>query len=92
MSDRPSPEEIEAARTPFGGWNREALAAWGVPWPPPKGWRHRLIAEYQDAHRDTPDPLAEATPTCPECLHALEPEGPAGRERWRCPSCGLVRL
>ncbi|NBE54721.1 TnsA endonuclease N-terminal domain-containing protein [Streptomyces boluensis] len=42
----PSPEEIEGARTPAGGWTREQLAAWGVPWPPPKGWKERLIARW----------------------------------------------
>ena len=38
----PTAEEIEAARTPAGGWTRATLAGWGVPWPPPKGWRKRL--------------------------------------------------
>jgi hypothetical protein len=36
-------EEIEAGRSPRGGWTRATLAAWGVPWPPPKGWQQRLI-------------------------------------------------
>lgn len=40
----PTAAEIEAARTPAGGWTREQLAAWGVPWPPPKGWRKALAA------------------------------------------------
>ncbi|RXR21563.1 hypothetical protein EQW78_17790 [Oerskovia turbata] len=35
--------EIDAARTPAGGWTRATLAGWGVPWPPPKGWREALI-------------------------------------------------
>jgi hypothetical protein len=43
----PSPEEIERARTPKGGWTREQLAAWGVPWPPPKGWRQALTQRWQ---------------------------------------------
>jgi hypothetical protein len=45
----PTDAEIEAARTPAGGWTREQLAAWGVPWPPPKGWRKNLgkIRELQ---------------------------------------------
>lgn len=38
----PTREEIDAARTPKGGWTREQLAKWGVPWPPPKGWRKAL--------------------------------------------------
>ena len=40
---RRTEEEIEAARTPRGGWTREQLAEWGVPWPPPAGWRHALL-------------------------------------------------
>ena len=42
---RVSREEIEACRTPAGGYSftRERLAAWGVPWPPPAGWRQALL-------------------------------------------------
>lgn len=36
-------EEIEAARTPAGGFNAKTLRQWGVPWPPPKGWRQTLV-------------------------------------------------
>lgn len=39
-------DEIEAARTPAGGWTRAQLAAWGVPWPPAKGWKDRLTGAY----------------------------------------------
>lgn len=35
-------EEIEAARTPAGGWTQAQLAEWDVPWPPPKGWKEAL--------------------------------------------------
>jgi hypothetical protein len=38
----PTAEEIEAARTPAGGWEKETLAGWGVPWPPPRGWKKSL--------------------------------------------------
>ena len=38
----PSPTEIEARRTPAGGWTKAQLAQWGVPWPPSKGWRQKL--------------------------------------------------
>lgn len=37
-------EEIDAARTDNGGWTREQLSQWGVPWPPPKGWRRALLS------------------------------------------------
>ena len=42
----PSPEEIEAAKTPAGGWTRAQLAEWGVAWPPQKGWKKHLISVY----------------------------------------------
>lgn len=35
-------DEIEQARSPAGGWTRATLANWGVPWPPPKGWKYAL--------------------------------------------------
>jgi hypothetical protein len=39
----PTAEEIEAAKTPAGGWTRKQLAQWGVEWPPRQGWKRRLI-------------------------------------------------
>jgi hypothetical protein len=44
---RVSREEIEACRTPAGGYSftRERLASWGVPWPPPAGWRRALLRD-----------------------------------------------
>ena len=38
-----SEAEIMAKRTPAGGWTRTQLAQWGVPWPPPKGWKKALV-------------------------------------------------
>lgn len=43
----PTPAEVAAARSPKGGWTKAQLAAWGVPWPPPKGWRRRLADEHE---------------------------------------------
>jgi hypothetical protein len=43
----PSPEEIEQYKTPNGGWTRHDLANWGVPWPPPEGWKEALEGAYQ---------------------------------------------
>ena len=43
----PSPAEVAAAGTSSrGGWSAERLAAWGVPWPPPKGWRDELARRH----------------------------------------------
>ena len=38
-----SPEEIEAGKSARGQWTAKTLASWGVPWPPPKGWKRMLI-------------------------------------------------
>ncbi|MHA7168060.1 hypothetical protein ACX801_07840 [Arthrobacter bambusae] len=38
-----TPEELEQGRTPKGGFTRKQLEAWGVPWPPPKGWKRVLL-------------------------------------------------
>lgn len=43
-----SDAEIESAKTPAGGWTRKQLAAWGVEWPPKKGWRRNLIEGSQN--------------------------------------------
>ena len=38
-------EEVEAGRSPAGGFTRKHLAAWGVPWPPPAGWLQALLRD-----------------------------------------------
>jgi hypothetical protein len=30
-------------KTKGGGFNKHTLAGWGVPWPPPKGWKETLV-------------------------------------------------
>jgi hypothetical protein len=45
-------EEVEAGRSPAGGFTRAQLAAWGVPWPPPSGWLHALL-RGQDGTEDS---------------------------------------
>ena len=36
--------EIAAGMSRKGGFTRAQLAKWGVPWPPPQGWRKALLA------------------------------------------------
>lgn len=36
-------EQIDAEKSAKGGFDRATLAAWGIGWPPPKGWRQMLI-------------------------------------------------
>ncbi len=38
-----TPEHFEAASSNLGGWTGEQLKLLGVEWPPPKGWKARLI-------------------------------------------------
>ena len=35
-------EQIARAATSAGGYTREQLAEWGIPWPPPRGWKRGL--------------------------------------------------
>lgn len=44
MTRKLTEAEIEAGRSLAGGFTRAQLAEWGVPWPPPKGWKDALIA------------------------------------------------
>jgi ribonuclease HI len=59
----PSKDEIDAARTPAGGWTRDQTAAWGVPWPLPKGWRAALIEEHREGVRREPLAIASSSRT-----------------------------
>lgn len=54
----PTAEEIEAGRSPAGGFTKAQLAKWGVPWPPPSGWKEALIAgqTMEDAGMRTASP------------------------------------
>lgn len=49
--------DIDAAKTPRGGWTRAQTAAWGVPWPLTPGWQRRLLAgEYTPPDSAVPPP------------------------------------
>lgn len=37
-------KRIAEGKSPGGSWSRATLAQWGVPWPPPRGWKEALIA------------------------------------------------
>lgn len=52
-----SEDEILAARSPKGAWTKKTLAEWGVPWPPPGGWKACIIANgipYQHDLNEAP--------------------------------------
>jgi len=35
--------DIEAAKSPQGGWTKKTFANWGISWPPQKGWKEKLL-------------------------------------------------
>lgn len=35
--------EVDAAMTENKAWTKAQLAEWGVPWPPPKGWKQQIL-------------------------------------------------
>lgn len=51
-------QEIESARTEAGGWTKKTLASWGIPWPPPRGWRAAL--EGRDPNEIAPSSPIQA--------------------------------
>ena len=51
----PSPEEVAAASTsPHGSWSAKQLRDWGVPWPPPAGWRKELARKHAEGEDVVP--------------------------------------
>jgi hypothetical protein len=97
----PSPDEIEAGKTAAGGYTASTLKQWGVPWPPPTGWKQKLRAEWQKEHppehrplQGPPKPgLVKYTTPCPELgnkIHAWqEVTQPHHKMRmYQCTACG----
>ena len=41
--------KIKNLQTPKGGFTKAGLASIGVPWPPPKGWKQRLLDNATDS-------------------------------------------
>lgn len=66
-------EEIEAARSPSGGWSAATLASWGVPWPPPKGWRQRLLKKEDGPPRPLPVGASGSENVIPETAEYWPP-------------------
>jgi hypothetical protein len=46
----PSPDAVEAGQP----WDKKQLAAWGVPWPPPTGWRRELARIWRRQRVESP--------------------------------------
>lgn len=56
------PEDLEALKTPKGGWNARTLKALGVPWPPKTGWLRDIKRRIRHGEIIEVD-----LPTLPEC-------------------------
>jgi len=59
-------DKIESLKTQRGGWTKESLASLGVPWPPPKGWKERLIMQSGQCKHTWY--MREHGITCTKCL------------------------
>lgn len=44
--------QIEAAKSPKGGWSRATLHGWGIAWPPANGWKDLLTGGEKPAPRE----------------------------------------
>jgi hypothetical protein len=65
--------EIEAGKSARGGWTRAQLAQWGVPWPPPKGWKRALLGQLADGPA-TPKQIAYLEFLCRRAGEPLLPD------------------
>ncbi len=66
-------EEINAARTPRGGWTRKQLEAWGLEWPVKSGWVRRLTGD-EDARVSMPGRTKQAIDLARKTRLQLEEE------------------
>lgn len=64
-----SASDIDSRKTPKGGWTKATLAEWGVPWPPPPGWREALM--MRGAPYQSPPPVREGPPISMDEVEAI---------------------
>ena len=57
--------KIESLKTPKGGWTKASLASLGVSWPPPPGWKAKLLDDTECLHTWY---MRDAGITCTKCL------------------------
>jgi hypothetical protein len=57
--------KIESLKTPAGGWTKASLASLGVSWPPPSGWKSKLLDSAGCLHKWY---MRDAGITCIHCL------------------------
>ena len=42
--------KIESLKTAKGGWTKASLKSLGVTWPPPAGWKNKLLDNAECSH------------------------------------------
>lgn len=62
-------EEIDAGKTEKGGWTKAQLAAWGIGWPPPHGWKKALLGGVEVEPK--PEPVSHPDSIEAEVLHEV---------------------
>ncbi len=75
---------ISEVATDRGAWTREQLGILGVSWPPPQGWRKRLVAEKRTLTGEEVEELREARVTVAERRSQLVS---SARPSLPCPWC-----
>lgn len=45
----PSKAEVAAAKQPDGTWTREQITAWGISYPPQRGWQEAVAVARKNA-------------------------------------------
>ena len=80
---------ISEVATERGAWTRAQLGFLGVPWPPPKGWRKRLVAEGRVlTDEDVANLRGLRTVAAKKGNGAAAPENPHPPAMVPCPWCG----
>jgi len=64
--------QIESLKTARGGWTKASLASLGVPWPPPAGWKQRLLDKATDRTCEHKWYMREPGIQCVNCLVVWE--------------------
>jgi hypothetical protein len=57
--------KIESLKTAKGGWTKASLASLGVAWPPPAGWKEKLLDKAGCSHAWY---MRDAGIQCTKCL------------------------
>lgn len=57
-----SESDYQSLKKSVKGWTAQKLLGYGIEWPPVKGWRKRLIRQYEGGHRRSVESVRERIP------------------------------